>query len=307
LLAFARKSVSQPAPVDLAAQVMASEKILLRLVGEGARLVVDASQPVWPVMCDPGQLDQVLFNLAVNARDALVSGGTITIQATNRPGSGGRPDQVVLTVSDTGTGIPEDVRAHMFEPFFTTKAQGMGTGLGLSTVHAIVTQAGGSVQVQSALGQGSTFEVLLPRCDAPPAVVGAQPGDATSGGNEHVLVVEDDPSVRGMVVTVLSRAGYQVSMAADGKLARKVLEDVHVPVDLVLTDVVLPNEDGRAVAHVARARRSGVKVLFTSGYPADRLTADGVLPGEMDFMPKPYTPSVLLARVRAALDVAAHP
>ena len=302
LLAFARKEVMRPTALDLSAQVRSSEKILQRLVGEDVAVETELEPALWPVLCDAGQIDQVLFNLVVNARDATPSGGRITIQTANVPGEDGGVDRVRLVVRDTGTGIPADVMPHLFEPFFTTKPTGKGTGLGLSTVHGIVQQHGGELKVESLPGHGSTFELLLPRC-VPRAVADEAPLTSLRPiGTEHVLVVEDDPSVRQLAVRALARAGYHVTSVADGAAAIRLLADRNMPLDLVVTDVVLPAHDGVKVAQFARDLRPGVQVLFTSGYPADRLSTDFLLASDVDFLPKPFTPSVLLQRVREALD-----
>ena len=302
LLAFARKGVVSPGPVDLTAQVRASERILRRLVGEDVIVEVDLQAPLWPVYCDAGQLDQVLLNLVVNARDAMPGGGRLTIGTANVPGVDGAPDQVRLTVRDTGVGLTPEARKHLFEPFFTTKPSGKGTGLGLATVHGIVQQHGGRLQVESTPGKGTCFEVLLPRSHLRALPAEVSPELPRSRAEERILLVEDEPTVRHLAENALVGAGYRVVPAADGESARRLLGDRDLRLDLVVTDVVLPGADGRSVAEYARQERPSIPVLFTSGYPADRLSSGGVLDAEVDFLPKPFTPRLLLHRVRAALD-----
>jgi PAS domain S-box-containing protein len=304
LVAFARKEVVAPASLDLTAQVRASEKIIRRLVGEDIELVLTLESPLWPVMCDAGQVDQVLFNLVVNARDAMPGGGTITIETANvrSSASEGADELVHLVVRDSGVGISPDALPHLFEPFFTTKPSGKGTGLGLATVHGIVQQHHGRVEVRSNPGQGSVFEVFFPRCQ--PTVKPREPVLEAPRPvvHERILLVEDDPMVRHVAENALVSAGYRVVMAAEGETAKRLLGDHELKLDLVVTDVVLPRGDGLMVAELARRERGTIPVLFTSGYPADRLSTDGVIGSDIDFLPKPFTPSVLLQRVRAALD-----
>ncbi len=304
LLAFARKQIVTLRPLDLTAQVRASETLLRRLVNEDVELAVDLEPELWPVMCDAGQIDQVLFNLVVNARDAMPRGGRITLLTANAPRSesGGGQDFVRLVVRDNGVGISADVQMHLFEPFFTTKPTGQGTGLGLATVHGIVRQHGGRVEVESAPGRGSAFSVLLPRC--PTGATAGEPrlGPRSGAGFERILLVEDDPPVRRLAENALVRAGYRVVAAADGETAQRLLCDPERAFDLVVTDVVLPGADGLTVAKLARKERPAIRVMFTSGYPADRLSTDGVVDPDIDLLPKPFTPSALLQRVRAALD-----
>jgi two-component system, cell cycle sensor histidine kinase and response regulator CckA len=302
LLAFARKEVVAPGPLDLTAQVRASEKILRRLVGEDVEVVTSLETPLWPVICDAGQVDQVLFNLVVNARDAMPRGGRITIETANVPGEGGTPDLVRLVVRDSGVGISDEARPHLFEPFFTTKPSGKGTGLGLATVHGIVQQHGGRLGVESAPGEGAAFEVLLPRCQPRADRPEASPHAAPHAAQERILLVEDDPRVRRVAEQALAAAGYRVVTASDGEAAKQLLGQRGLSLDLVVSDVVLPRADGLEVAEFARQERPALPLLFTSGYPAERLSHDGVIGPDIDFLPKPFTPSVLLQRVRTALD-----
>ena len=311
LLAFARKQVISPTSLDLNAVVRGSEKLLHRVLGEDIRLVVNAAPGLWPTLCDAGQIEQVLMNLAVNARDAMPGGGTLTVETRNaevhaseavrdpdrRPGS-----WVRLLVRDTGLGMSPETMAHLFEPFFTTKASGKGTGLGLATVHGIVAQNGGHIHVESQPGRGTAFEICLPRSGAPhPAIAPEQP--ARSGrGNETILVVEDDLQVRGVTIRALEGSGYRVIPASCGEEAMAIARQPGVRLDMVVTDVVMPGMTGREVVDELRRRLPAIPALFVSGYTQDAIAQRGVLDSGVEFLPKPFTPSTLVARVRAMLD-----
>ena len=299
LLTFARKELVAPAVLDLSAQVKSSEKILRRLLGEDIALELHLEREPWPIRCDPAQLDQVLFNLVVNSRDAMPSGGRIIVETANLPAGGDPGDWVELAVRDFGTGIPDEARAHLFAPFFTTKPTGKGTGLGLATVRRIIEHHGGRIEVQSVLGQGATFRVRFPRNPSVPRPEEGASEASAHGGSERILLVEDDPTVRQLSERALRGAGYQVWTAADARAVARAVDDEGKHFDLLVTDVVLPDGDGIQVAERARARWPRLGVLFSSGYPADRLVVVGA---SLDFLPKPFTPSVLLHRVRAALD-----
>ena len=328
LLAFARKQVIAPVQLDLNSAVIASERLLRRVLGEDVRLVVEVAPTPLPVLADPGQLEQVLLNLAVNARDAMPRGGTLTITTAAVDLAGGAPPVlqavralqagqplpagpgvpagpggwVEVVVRDTGAGMPPEVMAHLFEPFFTTKEQGKGTGLGLATVHGVVAQAGGHLHVESEPGAGTAFHLWLPRTVAlPPAPAPA--GPRPSGrGTETVLVVEDDPQVRQVTLKALRAAGYQVLAAERGEEALALLHGHQGQVDLVVSDVVMPGMSGREVADALRVLRPGLQVLFVSGYTQDAIAHHGVLEDGVELLEKPFTPATLLARVRALLD-----
>jgi two-component system cell cycle sensor histidine kinase/response regulator CckA len=307
LLAVARKQVIAPVAVDLDAIVRGSEKMLRRLLGEDVALVLKLDPHAGAMIADPGQLHQVLLNLAVNARDAMPKGGLLTIETARvivpigwrdlPPG-----EWVRLVVRDSGVGMAPDVLAHVFEPFFTTKPVGRGTGLGLATVHGIVAQCGGHIRVESAKGQGARFDVYFPAASAAVASAAAQRAPTTARGSETLLMVEDDRSVREVAARTLENAGFRVISARDGYEALAAYEGIPGGVALLVTDVVMPRLDGPRLAAVLRERQPELRVLFTSGYTDDRIAAHGMLEPDVDFLPKPYTPSTLLHRVRAALD-----
>ena len=314
LLAFARKQVIAPVHLDLNSAVLASEKLLRRVLGEDVRLSVDVAPSPLPVLADPGQLEQVLLNLAVNARDAMLRGGTLTIgtaavdmmAAPAGPGVAGDKGRaggwVELVVRDTGVGMAPEVQAHLFEPFFTTKEQGKGTGLGLATVHGIVAQAGGHLHVESEVGKGTAFHLWLPRVEAPPAPSSVPTPPAPARGTETVLVIEDDPQVRYVTVKALKVAGYQVLTAGRGEEALELMRHHQGEVGLVVSDVVMPGMSGREAAEALRALRPGLPVLFVSGYTQEAIDQHGVLSSGVELLEKPFTPASLVARVRALLD-----
>ena len=306
LLAFARKQVIAPVRLDLPEALKNCERLLRRVLREDIALRVRAEKGLWPIFCDPGQIEQVLLNLVVNARDAMPGGGTIEIVAQNLRVEGeaadrSSPDLVRLVVQDDGVGMPPEVKAHLFEPFFTTKGPGKGTGLGLATVHGIVTQSGGTIEVESAPGMGTRFEIRLPRThlEAP----GARSTSTLSPrGTETILLVEDNPLVRDVTVGALEGAGYRVLAASDGDAALGIVEAGSPRPDLLVTDVVMPGLGGRAVAEQLRRREPGIRVLFLSGYaPEAPFYAAELEPG-MGFLAKPFTPTILLDRVRKLLD-----
>ncbi|MDY3554901.1 PAS domain S-box protein [Gemmata sp. JC717] len=313
LLAFSRQQVLAPRVLDLNAVVGGAEKLLRQLLGEDIRLQVLSAPHVWPVRADPGQIEQVLMNLAVNARDAMPTGGALTIKVRNVDldathaceHSGVRPGpHVRVSVSDTGTGMSDEVRQRIFEPFFTTKGEGRGTGLGLSTVYGIVEQSAGHIAVTSAPGAGTRFDIYLPFA-ADPSEPGRPPGaapGATASGSETILVVEDEKSVRTFARLVLSAQGYTVLEAPGGAEALAVARAYPGPIDLLLTDVVLPGISGRLVADHLRAARGDLTVIFTSGYTDDTLLKHGVRREAECFLPKPFLSETLAITVRDALD-----
>jgi CheY-like chemotaxis protein len=263
------------------------------------------------VCCDPGQLEQVVLNLAVNARDAMPDGGKLTIETSNfqldqataqlfpglRAGS-----YVRLAVQDTGSGMSTEVEARIFEPFYTTKPTGKGTGLGLAMVYGIVSQSGGCIRVDSEQGYGTSFEVLLPRVSS--EAVAAEPAHrvGATSGTETVLVVEDDPQVRAVTVRSLRAGGYTVLTAADGREALDIVGRQTGPLQLLITDVVLPGLGGRALAEALSERRPGMRVLYVSGHAEEAIGKRGMLEAGIEFLAKPFTAASLLARVRAVLD-----
>jgi len=312
LLAFSRKQVLQPRILDLNAAVVETEKMLRRLIGEDVQLVTVLDDHLGQVRADPGQIDQVLMNLAVNARDAMPRGGRLTIETANveidaagaRAQPGVEPGRyVALSVADTGHGMTPEVRARVFEPFFTTKEVGKGTGLGLATVHGIVTQSDGSIAVETAPGRGTTFRIHLPRVDAPVADAD-EPGVETDvpRGSETVLLVEDETSLREIVRESLESSGYVVLSARDGAEAMEMCADRDLTIHLVLTDVVMPRMSGRELADRLRATRPDIAILYMSGYTDDAVLRHGVLAEDMAFVHKPFTGAVLARRVRDVLD-----
>jgi CheY-like chemotaxis protein len=268
------------------------------------------------VRLDPGLFTQVLMNLAANSRDAMPAGGVFTLTTENVLVAPGHPvpdaemgpgAYVRLAVSDSGTGMTPEVLAHVFEPFFTTKAPGVGTGLGLATVYGIVKQSDAFMGVRSTPGNGATFEIFFPRHDAGEAAVSRGDAAGAASGNETILVVEDDPGVRALVVRALQEGGYRVLPAAGGDEAEFVARELEGPLDLLLSDVVMPGRTGPEVARAIAAIRPGVRVLFVSGYTHDAIGRKGELPEGTELLHKPFTPEVLLARVRAVLDRGAVP
>jgi PAS domain S-box-containing protein len=306
LLTFARQQVVAPRQVDLNESVEAMERLLGRIIGEHIARETHLAPGLWPVRIDPSQLEQVLVNLVVNARDAMPGGGVLTVATDNvllAPGERG-PEAVDvppgswvrLTVEDTGHGMDESTLSRIFEPFFTTKEKGRGTGLGLATVHGTVQQAGGHVRVRSAPGAGTRFTVWLPRDRGEPEPERAPAPAAAAGGRETILLAEDDPQVRAIAARILSDRGYRVLPAADGLEALRTADAHAGPIALLATDVVMPGLGGRGLAETLRSRRPSLAVLFLSGYPEG-----GVEPGAA-FLPKPFTPEQLAATVRQVLD-----
>jgi PAS domain S-box-containing protein len=313
LLAFSRQQVLTPRVLSVQQLVRDLEKMLQRVLGEDVKLGVVLALDELRVKADATQLDQVIVNLAVNARDAMPEGGTLTFeakalafdqplvsaQATIPPGH-----YVVIAVSDTGVGMNEEVQRHIFEPFFTTKGQGKGTGLGLATVHGIIQQSGGFITVYSEPGHGTTFRIYLPRVDAPAeAPLSATPSDVPSG-NETIMLVEDEEAVRALARMALELAGYRVLLAANGAEALRLFEGSPDPIHLVLTDVIMPEMGGPALIERLRALRPTLRVLYMSGY-TDRAVVGSI--GQGEFLEKPYTPDVLAHKVRQVLDQVERP
>jgi two-component system, cell cycle sensor histidine kinase and response regulator CckA len=314
LLAFARKQVIAPVPLDLGTVVARLEKLLRRLLGEDVALATRLAPGLWPIRCDQGQVEQLLLNLAVNARDAMPGGGTLSIEVSNveidpraaadHPGMEPGP-HVRLSVRDSGQGMTPEVRDRIFEPFFTTKETGKGTGLGLATVYGIVQQSEGFIAVDSRPGGGTTFDVWFARAPAGAGEAPELPGREPAGGTETILVVEDEPQVRAVTVRTLRAAGYQVLVAGEGLEALAVAAGARGRIQLLLTDVVMPGPNGRAVAEAVSRVQPGLRVLYVSGYTGDAIAQRGVLEAGVALLEKPFTPKALLARVRAVLDAPA--
>jgi PAS domain S-box-containing protein len=308
LLAFSRKQVLAPRVIDLNAVVTGLDRMLRRLIGEHIDMVVVPGRELGRVKADPGQVEQVVMNLVVNARDALPRGGGIRLETENvvvgaaeaRRHAGLRPGPyVLLTVADDGVGMDATTLSHVFEPFFTTKAAGKGTGLGLSTVYGIVKQSGGYVGVESAVGRGTTFRVFLPTTDEPLTPSGpGEPAVARGAAETGVLVVEDDATVRGLVCAALADAGYAVLEARHAGEAIELSERYKGPLALLLTDLVMPHMNGRELARRVAAGRPGLRTLYMSGYAEPELLRDI---DEGSFLAKPFTMDALAARVRDML------
>ena len=310
LLAFSRKQVLQPRVLDLNRAVGEMRPMLARLMGEDVEVYVKLQAEATTICADPHQLGQVLMNLAVNSRDAVPHGGKFSIETgfvewgesyvQSRPGAHAGP-YVMLAVSDTGVGMKAETRGHIFEPFFTTKEVGKGTGLGLSTVHGIVEQSGGYVEVDSEVGRGTIFKIYLPRMQAAPADSGKPEAVPAMGGKEMVLVVEDQPEVRRYAAAALRAYGYQVIETASADEALLVCEREGERIALILTDVVMPGLSGRELADRLKERRPGIKVLFMSGYTDDTMVHHGVLEKDAEFIQKPFSPDELAIKVRGMM------
>lgn len=311
LLAFSRRQVLKPRVLDLNAVVEEMDGMLRRIIGEDINLVTVLQDGLGRVKADPGQIQQVVMNLAVNARDAMPSGGRLTMETGNaeldhsyssahlavRPGR-----YVMLAVTDTGMGMDAATQARIFEPFFTTKEAGKGTGLGLSTVFGIVKQSEGNIWVYSEPGHGTTFKIYLPRVDEVTEVLPPTEAGAASGGAETILLVEDADSLRELGREILEDGGYTVIEASSGTAALETLERHTGSLDLVLTDLVMPGMSGRELVDQIRRLRPGTKVLFMSGYTDDALGHNGVLESGTAFVEKPFTIDGLLRKVREVLD-----
>jgi two-component system cell cycle sensor histidine kinase/response regulator CckA len=314
LLAFSRKQVQRLQLLDLNTMVGSVAQMLARLIGEDVRVTTVLSPRIGRVRADPTQIEQVVMNLALNARDAMPLGGTLTIEtgevdlddAFLEGHAGASPGRhVALTVSDTGHGMDEQTQARIFEPFFTTKTEGRGTGLGLATVYGIVKQSHGYITVSSAPGRGTTFRVYLPRAADAAAAAGAQPAAAPMPlprGSETVLLVEDDPQLRSLLREILSGAGYRVLEAAQPEDAIAASSAHPGALDVLLTDVIMPTMSGREVADAVCAARPAVKVLYMSGYTNDVLGRHHALDPGIDLLEKPFSAYSVLSRLRAVLD-----
>ena len=312
LLAFGRRQLAEPTVIDLNAVVSDLVTMLQRVIGEDIEVVTALGRPLGSVKADPGQVEQILLNLAVNARDAMPSGGRLTIETSNAVLDGAfanvrvgvRPGAYVqLAVRDTGVGMSDAVKERAFEPLFTTKGDKMGSGLGLATVHGIVKQNGGHIEVNSEVGEGTTVTIYLPRIDgAAPRVRRPSRGRMRIVGDETILLVEDDALVRRAIVRTLRRAGFNVLEAGSGGEALQVAQAHAHEIHLVLTDVVMRGLSGKELANQIAATRPDVPVVFMSGYAGDEVVHDGLLDEGTPFIEKPFTDSQLLAKLRAILD-----
>jgi two-component system cell cycle sensor histidine kinase/response regulator CckA len=317
LLAFSRKQMLQPVPLNLNRIAEGVEKMLRRILGEDIDFLQSLSPDLGVDRADPGQMEQVLMNLAVNARDAMSAGGKLTIETSNieideeyaarhvdaRPGP-----YVMLAITDTGGGMDEETKARLFEPFFTTKEKGKGTGLGLSTVYGIVKQSGGNIWVYSELGQGTVFKIYLPReLDATAEAVKVMSTPKACIGTETILLVEDEEALRKVAKRALDAVGYKVLIAADGDEALLVSEQYAGDIHLLLTDVVMPGMSGRALAQELLKTRPDLKVLYMSGYTDNAIVHHGVLDAGTHFMGKPFTAADLTQKVREVLDGGVDP
>ncbi|MBU0508831.1 response regulator [bacterium] len=313
LLAFSRKQVLQPRVFDLNAIVADMEKMLRRLIGEDVELVIRLGGDVGPVRADPGQIEQVIMNLAINARDAMPKGGRLTVETTeieldesaawnHQQVTPGR--YVMMAVSDTGTGMDSDLQSHIFEPFFTTKEHGKGTGLGLSTVYGIISQSGGHIWVYSEVGRGTTFKVCLPRVSATVEPTRIPPSPEPLKGSETILLVEDEEGVRDLVERILSHHGYRVITAAFPQQAIRMAKGFQGTIDLLVTDIILPQINGNELAKRVRGLRPEIRVMFMSGYTDDRILGHEIADGRASFLAKPFTAEGLARKVREVLDTA---
>ena len=315
LLAFARRQIVEPKVLDVNTLVTNFDGMLRRVIGEDIRLVIACDPGVGAIRGDQSQLDQVLMNLAVNARDAMEHGGTLTIETSNvlldseavakhpevLPG-----EYVMLSVTDTGSGIDPRALEHIFEPFFTTKPTLKGTGLGLSTCYGIVRQHGGVIWVYSELGRGTVFKICLPRVAELETKRDDVRRDVPARGSERILLAEDDDALRRLAMRVLSQHGYVVDDARDGLQAISRFMELNGRVDLLITDVVMPHMSGKDLATELRKRNPQLKVLYTSGYTENTIVHHGVVDAGVNFLAKPYVPSDLARRVREVLDLPFH-
>jgi CheY-like chemotaxis protein len=311
LLAFSRKQVLQPKVMDLNEAVAEVQKMLTRVIGEDIELVASLDPSLASVRVDPGQVEQVLMNLAINARDAMPHGGKIVMETANLEVDGERAGSLELTagryvllqVSDTGHGMDAATMGHIFEPFFTTKRMGKGTGLGLATVYGIVKQSGGSILVESEAGRGSTFRIYLPAADS-----GTRKRQETTagvvvvGGTETILVVEDETDLRELTRIFLEGYGYRVLQASSAEQAIETTERFGERIDLLLTDVIMPGMSGRRLAEEVLRRRPQTKIVYMTGYTDDMVVQHRVLEPGVQLLQKPFSKAELAGKVRATLD-----
>jgi CheY-like chemotaxis protein len=313
LLSFSRRDIIEPRVISLNTIIGELGRMLQRVIGEDINLSTTLVEDLWSVRADPSQMEQVIINLAVNARDAMPHGGHLSIVTANivldqasaarqldaHPG-----EYVTLSISDTGVGMDEEVKNRIFEPFFTTKGQEKGTGLGLSTVYGIVKQNSGHILVESQVGQGTTFQIYLPRTteSPPPPKIPHKAPPTSVKGTETILVVEDEIVVRELAVQILKSQGYQVLEAGHGLEALQVVQELDGPLHLLLTDVVMPEMNGKDLAERLQAQRPDVRVIFMSGYSENVIAEHGILDEGIAFLPKPFSLEVLTQKIRAVLD-----
>jgi len=312
LLAFSRRQIMEMGVLDLNMHVQNLDKMLRRLIGEDIELVSILAKDLGRVRTDPGQIEQVIMNLAVNARDAMPSGGKLTIETANvdldrayaRAHVAVKPGRyVMISVSDTGVGMTPEVRDRVFEPFFTTKEKGKGTGLGLSTVYGIVKQSGGNIWVYSEPVRGTSFKIYLPLVDEPLEELKEKiVKEELPRGSETIFIVEDEREVLKLAGRILERQGYHVVEAASGEEALKVCKEKKEPFHLLLTDVVMPQMSGRQLAEQLKQVYQDFKVLYMSGYTDNAITHHGVLDKGMNYLQKPFTVDALARKVREVLD-----
>jgi nitrogen-specific signal transduction histidine kinase/CheY-like chemotaxis protein len=311
LLAFGRKQLLQPLAINLDEIVGDMIKLLKRLIGEDIQLVTKNGNNLKQIKADPGQLEQVLVNLVVNARDAMPRGGTVTIETANTRLDGTYASRhvgvtpgeyVMLAVSDTGMGMDHDTQSHIFEPFFTTKEKGKGTGLGLSTVYGIVRQSGGNIWVYSEPGKGTTFKVYLPQVQGELTQMDSMVKANIKRGSETVLLVEDEDMVRNLASEILEETGYTVLTANGGEEAIRLFNTHPEPIHLMITDVVMPKMSGRDVADRLKQIHPETKVLFMSGYTDEAIVHHGIVDSHIAFIQKPFSEVALTEKIREVLD-----
>jgi two-component system, cell cycle sensor histidine kinase and response regulator CckA len=308
LLAFSRKQVLQPKVMNLNTLIQDIGKMLPRLIGEDIELHTELAADIWNIRADRGQIEQVILNLVVNARDAMPDGGKLTLQTANLLPDEVEPDvlpgaYVMLAVIDTGTGISEETKPKIFEPFFTTKEPGKGTGLGLATVYGIVRQSGGHILLYSHIGQGTTFKIYLPQISDKIEITDRETKSLERvQGGETILLVEDEDMVREIALKTLEMMGYKVLKACNGDEAILVFEQYKENIQLLLTDVVMPGMNGRVLADRLSAARPEMEILFMSGYTDDAIIRKGALEKGTNFLGKPFTPDQLTCKVREVLD-----
>ncbi len=311
LLAFSRRQVMRPRVINVNAVITDTERMLRRLIGEDIVLHLVLQADLGNIKADPSHIEQAIVNLVVNSRDAMPAGGRVTVETADvcldesyaRTHTGVQPGEfVMVAVSDTGDGMDADVRRRIFEPFFTTKEQGKGTGLGLATVYGMVKQTGGDIWVYSEPGKGTTFKLYFPKVADPLSASPAAMVEPTLRGNETILVVEDEPSVRGITVKMLDQLGYVTISAASGAEALEMSKSHSGAISLLLTDVVMPNMNGRQLADELLANKPDMKVLYLSGYTENTVIHHGIVDSSVAFLPKPFTRDALAKTIRNVLE-----